>query len=150
MEELEELVGQKVIYSSAGGLGSILLLTVENDNSIWTWGYWEIWREDELLGTAYDDNTPNTGKMAVATHQLLGKEVQYVRMDEARNLEVLFEDGLQLYVYVEEEGIEDPIEERWEYWIPRLDKVYVVMINKEIKIGKYYEYNESYETISEL
>lgn len=147
MKELEELVGQKVIYSSAGGFGSILLLKVENDNSIWTWGYWEIWREDELLGTENDDNTPNTGKMAVATHQLLGKKVQYVRMDEERNLEVLFEDGLQLYVYVEEE---EEIEESWKYRIPRLDKIYVVMSNKEIKIGKYYEYNESYETMSEL
>lgn len=138
MKELEELVGQKVIYSSAGGgMGPILLITVENDNSIWTWCYWEIWREDELLGTVNDDDTPNTGKMAVATHQLLGKEVQYVRMDEERNLEVLFEDGLQLYLYVYDEN--DPMEERWEYWIPRLNKAYVVMSNKEIKIEKYSE-----------
>ena len=61
MKELEELVGQKVIYSSAGGgMGPILLITVENDNSIWTWCYWEIWREDELLGMVNDDDTPNT------------------------------------------------------------------------------------------
>ncbi|WP_289298888.1 hypothetical protein, partial [Xylanibacter caecicola] len=117
--------------------GPILLITVENDNSIWTWCYWEIWREDELLGTVNDDDTPNTGKMAVATHQLLGKEVQYVRMDEERNLKVLFEDGLQLYLYVYDEN--DPMEERWEYWIPRLNKAYVVMSNKEIKIEQYSE-----------
>ena len=60
----------------------------------------------------------------------------------------LFNNNLQLYLYRDayeiDENDEYYIKESWEYSIPRLDKVYTVMINKEILEGKYYSRLLSY------
>ena len=151
MEELlKELVGKKVVYSATGGgVGSIILLIVDNKkygNNIWTWCYWEIYRGDELLATADDDMTPITGKMAVAAHALEGETVKEVYLDSEYNLMVLFSNDLQLYLYRDayeiDENDED-YEESWEYRIPHLDIVYLVMRNKEIRKRKYYRSEKS-------
>ena len=137
MEELlKELIGEKVTYSRVG-FGTILLVKVHNDNGVWVWNYWEIWRGEELLATANDESTP---MMSVAAHNLLDETIEEVYFDDGYNLMVFFSNNLELYIYRNGRGEDDyKIDESWEYSIPHLNKLYTVMRNKEIKIGKYTE-----------
>lgn len=137
MEELlKELIGEKVTYSRVG-FGTILLVKVDNDNGVWVWNYWEIWRGEELLATANDESTP---MMSVAAQTLLGETVEEVYLNENYNLMMFFSNNLELYIYRNGWGEDDyKIDESWEYSIPHLNKSYTVMRNKEIKIEKYTE-----------
>ena len=135
-ERLKELIGEKVTYSRVG-FGTILLVVVDNDNGVWVWNYWEIWRGEELLATANDESTP---MMSVAAHNLLDETIEEVYFDDGYNLMVFFSNNLELYIYRNGWGGDDyKIDESWEYSIPHLNKSYTVMRNKEIKIGKYTE-----------
>ena len=86
MEELlKELIGEKVTYSRVG-FGTILLVVVDNDNGVWVWNYWELWRGEELLATANDESTP---MMSVAAHNLLDETIEEVYLDEDYGKELL-------------------------------------------------------------
>ena len=64
---IQDIKGQIVTYSRAGGgAGGILLITFANDNSIWIWTYWEIWKNGTLLACVNDDITAITGTVAKA------------------------------------------------------------------------------------
>ena len=134
MEELlKELIGEKFTYSRVG-FGTILLVVVDNDNGVWVWNYWEIWRGEDLLATANDESTP---MMSVAAQTLLGETVEEVYLDEDYNLMVFFSNHLELYIYRNGWGEDDyKIDESWMYSIPRINKLYVIMRNKEIKEKK--------------
>ena len=135
-ERLKELMGKKVTYSRVG-FGTILLVKVHNGNRVWVWNYWEIWRGEDLLATANDESTP---MMSVAAHNLLDETIEEVYFDDGYNLMVFFSNNLEFYIYRNGRGEDDyKIDESWEYSIPHLNKLYTVMRNKEIKIGKYTE-----------
>ena len=135
-ERLKELMGKQVTYSRVG-FGTILLVKVLNGNRVWVWNYWEIWRGEELLATANDESTP---MMSVAAHNLLDETIEEVYFDDGYNLMVFFSNNLEFYIYRNGRGEDDyKIDESWEYSIPHLNKLYTVMRNKEIKIGKYTE-----------
>ena len=102
-------LGTTVEYSRCGGgAGSWLLLKTDNRVSINGWGCWEIWRYDEILATSEDDDTAIVGKMAQAAIRIEGKKTLGFTIDEQRNIGMLFEDALELWLfYVPECGHEE-------------------------------------------
>ena len=133
---IQEIKGQSVTYSKAGGgAGGILLISFANDDSIWIWTYWEIWKGGTLLATVNDDITAITGPVAKAAHALEGLTVEDVYLEDV-NLMLTFSQGYVLKVFCEYEDMDDSA--NWEYWIPSKDKSYTISSKLEIEEGTYY------------
>ena len=123
---LTGLIGQQVNYSSCGGgNGSILLLETNSKDCIWAWGYWRIYKGDTVLGCSEDDDTPITGKMAVAARQLEGSKIKDVILDkDTLDLSLLFENSCRWDIitsYNEQSSLCN-----WEYWIKGINLCYKI------------------------
>lgn len=135
---LLELIGQRVHYSSCGGgASSILLLeTKNNKNCIWGWGYWEIYKDDILMSTSEDDDTPITGKMAVAAHLLEGSVIKDVTLDEdTLDLSILFDNNCRwdiLTIYNEQTS-----KDNWDFCIPNKNLCLKITSHLNIEITNY-------------
>ena len=126
-EILESLIGQKVIYSRAGGgNGSNLLQKYQNRDCIWSWcSYWEIYQSDKLIADPNDDITAVTGTVAVAAMMMEGKCLEGCCIDEEDlTLELHFEDDI-VYVICPEKS-EDEDMSNWEITSKHLNVVYEV------------------------
>lgn len=132
---LMEIKNQTVTYSKAGGgAAGILLITFTNENSIWTWCYWEIWKDKKILATVNDDITPVTGPVARAAHALEGLTVEDVYLENT-NLMLTFSHNYVLKLFCEYDSESDIA--NWEYWIPSKDKTYKITSTLEIEEGTY-------------
>ena len=134
---LQELIGQRVDYSRCGGgATSILLLETNNKNCIWGWGYWEIYKDGTLLSTSEDDETPITGKMAVAAHQLEGSIIKDVTLDEdTLDLCILFDNNCRwniLTIYNEQTS-----KDNWDFCIPNKNLCLKITSHLNIEITNY-------------
>jgi len=134
---LQELIGQRVDYSRCGGgATSILLLETNNKNCIWGWGYWEIYKDGTLLSTSEDDETPITGKMAVAAHQLEGSIIKDVTLDEdTLDLCILFDNNCRwniLTIYNEQTSLDN-----WEFGISDENLFFKITSHLNIEISNY-------------
>ena len=135
--DVQDIKGQTVTYSRAGGgAAGILLITFTNDNSIWIWCYWEIWKGEELLATVNDDITPVTGPVARAANALKGLTVEDVYLEQT-NLMLTFSHNYVLKLFCEYDSESDNA--NWEYWIPSNDKSYTITSKLEIEKGTYNE-----------
>ena len=132
---IQGINGQTVTYSKAGGgAGGILLLSFANDDSIWIWTYWEIWKDGILVATVNDDITAVTGPVAKAAHALENLTVVEVYLEKT-NLMLTFSQGYVLKVFCEYEDKDDSA--NWEYWIPSKDKSFTITSRLEIEEGTY-------------
>ncbi len=134
---LLDLIGQRVNYSCCGGgASSILLLETNNKNCIWGWGYWEIYKDGTLLSTSEDDETPITGKMAVAAHQLEGSIIKDVTLDEdTLDLSILFDNNCRwniLTIYNEQTS-----KDNWDFCIPNKNLCLKITSHLNIEITNY-------------
>ena len=128
-ESLQNLIGNTIKYSRAGGAtGSILLITTDYNSSIWVWCYWEILYTGKILATADDDTTENERKIAVAAKQLEGKRVIRVELVPLiYDLHVYIEDGYELIINCESQpdGEDYPLK-NWELSMKYLNIHYSV------------------------
>ena len=135
---LQELIGQRVDYSRCGGgATSVLLLeTNNNKNCIWGWGYWEIYKDGILMSTSEDDDTPITGKMVVAAHQLEGSIIKDVTLDEdTLDLSILFDNNCRwdiLTIYNEQTSLDN-----WEFGISDENLFFKITSHLNIEISNY-------------
>ena len=126
---LKLLENTTINYSRAGGgAGSILLVTTNNDISIWVWCYWEIRLSDVVLATADDDTTAVVGKIAVAARQLEGKKIIRVEMDPTYyDLHIFIEGDYELIINCESQPDgEDTLLNNWELWIKDKNTAYTI------------------------
>ena len=132
-EILESLIGQKVIYSRAGGgNGSILLQKFQNEDRIWSWcSYWEISQRGKLIADANDDIAAVTGTVAVGAMMMEGKCLEEYYLDEDLTLGLKFEDDICYFIYPEKE---DEDISNWEINSERQNVAYEV--KNDLKILK--------------
>ena len=136
------ILDKKVTYSrTGGGASSILLIIFENDCRIWAWRYWEISQGDTLLACANDDDTPITGKMAMAAQSLEGLKIIDIRLvKNSLNLGILFEDSKELWLYTEVETNKDLLSLiNWEIQFPTFNLCYIINSKRIIEKTNYYE-----------
>ena len=133
---IQDINEQTVTYSRAGGgAGGILLITFANDNSIWIWTYWEIWKNGVLIASVNDDITAITGTVAKAALALEGQTVLKVYLENS-NLMISFSKNYTLKVFCEYNSESDVA--NWEYWIPSKDKSFTITSKMEIEEGTYF------------
>lgn len=141
-KKLHSLIDSTVTYCrTGGGASSILLLRLTDDSKVWAWRYWEISQGDTLLACANDDDTPITGKMAMAAQSLEGLKIIDIRLDKkSLNLGILFEDLKELWLYTETETNKNLLSLiNWEIQLPTLNLCYIINSQVIIEKTKYYE-----------
>ena len=112
-----------------------MLITFANDNSIWIWTYWEIWKNGVLLASVNDDITAITGTVAKAALALEDQTVLEVYLENS-NLMLSFSKDYTLKVFCEYNSESDVA--NWEYWIPSKDKSFTITSKLEIEEGTYF------------
>lgn len=133
-KDLIRIKGHEVIYSkTGGGNSSILLITLDNDYSLWAWCYWEIRRNEELVACSEDDDTAVVGKMARAANLLEKSRVIGIVLYDKYELMLTFSNGLELLFYTSEE-YDFP---NWEYWMPDMNRTYIITSKLEVKEEPY-------------
>ena len=133
-KDLIRIKGHEVIYSkTGGGNSSILLITLDNDYSLWAWCYWEIRRNEELVACSEDDDTAVVGKMARAANLLEQSRVIGIVIYDKYELMLTFSNGLELLFYTSEE-YDFP---NWEYWMPDMNRSYIITSKLEVKEEPY-------------
>lgn len=137
-EILDSLIGQKAIYSQAGGgNGSNLLQEYQNGDCIWSWcSYWEISQGDKLIANADDDITALVGTVAVGAKMMEEKRLEGYYLGEDLTLGLKFEDDICYFIYPEKEEDEDA--SNWEITSKHLNVVYEVQHDLEIIKSPYY------------
>ena len=141
-KKLHSLIDSTVTYCrTGGGASSILLLRLTDDSKVWAWRYWEISQGDTLLACANDDDTPITGKMAMAAQSLEGLKIIDIRLvKNSLNLGILFEDSKELWLYTEVETNKDLLSLiNWEIQFPTFNLCYIINSKRIIEKTNYYE-----------
>lgn len=124
IDDIRQIIGKVVTYSRAGGgVGSILLIKFSNNNRLWTWRYWELLKNKQIIATEADDCTAMTGKIALAAVQLENKSVEDISLNNY-NIHITFSNGYSLFVYATRD-IDNDLP-NWKYSIPSKNLVYEI------------------------
>lgn len=143
IEVLKSTLGQKVIYSKAGGgAGSILLQKFDNKVSIWSSYYWTIYQHNEQIATADDDITPNTGPVAMGAKQMLGKHLLGFTLWPDLIIDLYYEDDIEYTIYPNDfimfpDEDEDYDNLGWEIWDEPQNRCYELDGNLDLLVSPY-------------
>ena len=90
-----------------------------------------------MLATSEDDDTPTTGKMAVASQQMNGNLIEDVILDDnTLDCTLLLTDELRLEVITTYAKKKRALR-NWEYWIPKMNTCYEITSAMDIYVTTY-------------
>lgn len=133
IEILKSLIGQKVIYSRAGGgAGSILRQEYQNGVCIWSWSsYWEIIQRAVLIACSDDEDVrPHVGVIATGAKIMESKRLLGFDIDDTLTLALFFEDDIDYIIFPQKYKSMEL--DNWEITAKKLNVVYELNNNLEI------------------
>lgn len=133
VETLKSLIGQKVIYSRAGGgAGSILRQEYQDGVCIWSWSsYWEIKQREVMIACADDEDVrPTVGVIAVGAKMMESKRLLGFDIDDALSLALFFEDDIDYIIYPLK--YDDIYLNNWQITVKKHNIVYC--LNNDLKL----------------